>query len=178
MLAAVRSAAIVGIDAYDVTVEVDVAKGLPAFTLVGLASGAVKESRERVIAALANAGLALPPRKTTVNLSPADRPKNGTAFDLPIALGLMAALGAIPADALGAYVVLGELNLDGTIGAVSGALPAAIGANAQGKGLICPADGQNSTAQAGFATDAVLPSLPKGRFSDYFCSNCRKASVQ
>src|SRR6185503_1387890 len=97
MLAAIRAAAVVGIDAYDVTVEVDVANGLPSFTLVGLASGAVKESRERVIAALANAGLAMPPRKVTVNLSPADRPKAGSAFDLPIALAMLCAHGALDA---------------------------------------------------------------------------------
>ncbi|HKS07368.1 MAG TPA: magnesium chelatase domain-containing protein [Gemmatimonadaceae bacterium] len=125
MLAAVRAAAVVGIDAYDVTVEVDVANGLPSFTLVGLASGAVKESRERVIAALANAGLALPPRKTTVNLSPADRPKNGTAFDLAIALALLSAHGALDASTLNNVVVLGELGLDGTLRPVRGVLPVA-----------------------------------------------------
>ena len=125
MLAAARAAAVVGIDAYDVTVEVDVANGLPSFTLVGLASGAVKESRERVIAALANAGLPLPPRKTTVNLSPADRPKNGTAFDLAIALALLCAHGAIDATALRDVVVLGELGLDGSLRPVRGVLPVA-----------------------------------------------------
>lgn len=139
MLAAVRSAAVVGIDAYDVTVEVDVAKGLPAFTLVGLASGAVKESRERVVAALANAGLALPPRKTTVNLSPADRPKNGTAFDLPIALALLCAHGALDAAALRGLVVLGELGLDGSLRPVRGVLPVARHiANARGHTLVVP----------------------------------------
>lgn len=125
MLAAIRSAAVVGIDAYDVTVEIDVANGLPSFTLVGLASGAVKESRERVMAALANAGLALPPRKTTVNLSPADRPKNGTAFDLPIALALLCAHGVLDATGLRDIAVVGELGLDGTLRPVRGVLPVA-----------------------------------------------------
>jgi len=125
MLAALHSAAVVGIDAYPVTVEVDVTSGLPSFTLVGLASGAVKESRERVMAALANAGFTLPARKVTVNLSPADRPKSGTAFDLPIALGLLAAHGIISGDVLRDAVVLGELGLDGSLRAVRGVLPVA-----------------------------------------------------
>jgi magnesium chelatase family protein len=95
VLAAIRSAAVLGIEAYDVTVEVDVAAGLPAWTIVGLASSAVKEARERVTAAIANSGFALPSRRVTVNLSPADVRKDGTAFDLPIALGLLVATGQL-----------------------------------------------------------------------------------
>ena len=95
MLAAVRSAAVLGIDAYDVTVEVDAALGLPTWTIVGLAAHAVRESRERVTAAVLNAGFTLPPRRVTVNLAPADTPKNGTAFDLPIALALLMATGQL-----------------------------------------------------------------------------------
>lgn len=150
MLAAIRSAAVIGIDAYDVTVEVDVANGLPAFTLVGLASGAVKESRERVIAALANAGLALPPRKTTVNLSPADRPKSGTAFDLPIALALLAAHGVIDAARLADHVVIGELGLDGSLRPVRGVLPVArhVG-RCPRRGLIVP---PGNVAEAGLVS--------------------------
>ena len=117
--------------------------------IVGLPDKAVAESRERVQAALHASGLSLPAKKVTVNLAPADLPKEGSHFDLPIALGLMAALGAIPADALAGYVVIGELNLDGTIAAVAGALPAAIGANALGKGLICPSDSGAEAAWAG-----------------------------
>ncbi|MBY3133408.1 ATP-binding protein [Rhizobium laguerreae] len=98
--------------------------------MVGLFDKAVAESRERVQAALHASGLALPAKRVTVNLAPADLPKEGSHFDLPIVLALMAALGAIPADALSDFVVVGELNLDGTIAAISGALPAAIGANA------------------------------------------------
>ena len=139
MLAAVRAAAVVGIDAYDVTVEVDVANGLPSFTLVGLASGAVQESRERVIAALANAGLALPPRKTTVNLSPADRPKSGTAFDLPIALAMLSAHGALDAAVLRDLLVVGELGLDGSLRPVRGVLPIARhAARTVGRTLVVP----------------------------------------
>lgn len=122
MLAAIRSAAVVGIDAYDVTVEVDVALGLPQWTIVGLPASAVKESRERVGAALVNSGFAVPPRRITVNLAPADQRKDGTAFDLPIALGLLAGAGLLDAESVARCVVVGELGLDGTIRPVRGAL--------------------------------------------------------
>jgi magnesium chelatase family protein len=107
--------------------------------VVGLADKAVSEARERVRSALVASGLALPARRITVNLAPADLPKEGSHYDLPIALGLMAAIGAIPHDALSGFTVLGELGLDGSIAPVAGVLPAAIGANARGEGLICPA---------------------------------------
>jgi magnesium chelatase family protein len=106
--------------------------------MVGLPDKAVSEAKERVRAALVASGLALPARRITVNLAPADLPKEGSHYDLPIALGLMAAIGAIPPDALAGYDVLGELGLDGSIAAVAGVLPAAIGANGRGHGLICP----------------------------------------
>ena len=125
MLAAVRSATVVGVDALEVTVEVDVAKGLPQWTLVGMAASAVKESRERVASALANAGYPLPRRRITVSLAPGDRPKSGTAFDLPIAAALLAATGIIPADMLADIVLLGELGLDGAVRPVRGVLPVA-----------------------------------------------------
>ena len=128
-----------GIEARAVDVQVQVAPGLPAFTIVGLADKAVSEARERVRSALIASGLALPARRITVNLAPADLPKEGSHYDLPIALGLMAAIGAIPADALTGFTVLGELGLDGSIAPVAGALPAAIGANSRDEGLICPA---------------------------------------
>ena len=100
MLAAIRSAAVLGIDAYDVTVEVDVALGMPNWFIVGLPVGAVKESRERVGAALVNSGYTVPPRRITVNLAPADQRKEGTAFDLPVALGLLVGTGVIDAAAV------------------------------------------------------------------------------
>ena len=125
MLAAIRSAAVLGIDAYDVTVEVDVAQGLPQFTIVGLAAGAVKESRERVCAALTNSGLALPPRRITVNLAPADTRKEGTAFDLPMALGLLVATGQLSAEMLDQVVAVGELGLDGSLRTMRGVLSVA-----------------------------------------------------
>ena len=127
-----------GIEARAVDVQVQVAPGLPAFNIVGLPDKAVSEAKERVRAALIASGLALPARRITVNLAPADLPKEGSHYDLPIALGLMAAIGAMPQDALSGFTVLGELGLDGSIAPVAGVLPAAIGANARAQGLICP----------------------------------------
>ena len=138
MVQRVSTVAFEGIEARAVDVQVQVAPGLPAFNVVGLPDKAVSEARERVRAALVASGLALPARRITVNLAPADLPKEGSHYDLPIALGLMAAIGAIPSDALAGFTVLGELGLDGSIAAVAGVLPAAIGANARGEGLICP----------------------------------------
>ena len=139
MVQHVSTVAFEGIEARAVDVQVQVAPGLPAFNVVGLPDKAVSEARERVRAALMASGLALPARRITVNLAPADLPKEGSHYDLPIALGLMAAIGAIPHDALAGFTVLGELGLDGSISSVAGVLPAAIGANARGEGLICPA---------------------------------------
>ena len=138
MVQRVATVAFEGIEARAVDVQVQVAAGLPAFNIVGLPDKAVSEARERVRAALVASGLALPARRITVNLAPADVPKEGSHYDLPIALGLMAAIGAIPHDALNSFTVLGELGLDGSIAAVAGVLPAAIGANGRGQGLICP----------------------------------------
>jgi magnesium chelatase family protein len=139
MVQRVSTVAFEGIDARAVDVQVQVAPGLPAFAIVGLPDKAVSEARERVRSALIASGLALPARRITVNLAPADLPKEGSHYDLPIALGLMAAIGAIPPDALSGFTVLGELGLDGSIAPVAGVLPAAIGANSREEGLICPA---------------------------------------
>jgi magnesium chelatase family protein len=138
MFARVTTVAFEGIEARAVDVQVQIGPGMPAFAIVGLPDKAVAESRERVRGALNAIGLGLPPKRITVNLAPADLPKEGSHYDLPIALGLMAAVGAIARDAIENYCVLGELALDGSIAGVAGALPAAIGANALGKGLICP----------------------------------------
>ncbi len=138
MVERVATVAFEGIEARSVDVQVQVAPGLPVFNIVGLPDKAVSEAKERVRAALIASGLALPARRITVNLAPADLPKEGSHYDLPIALGLMAAIGAIPHDALNSFTVLGELGLDGSIAAVAGVLPAAIGANGRGQGLICP----------------------------------------
>jgi len=125
VLAAVRSAALVGIDAFEVIVEVDAAAGLPQWTIVGLAASAVKESRERVGAALVNSGFQVPPRRITVNLAPADVRKDGTAFDLPIAIGILVATGQLDASALEERMFVGELGLDGALRTMRGALSVA-----------------------------------------------------
>src|SRR5205814_1067189 len=132
MLARVRSAAVFGIDAYLVDVETDIANGMPTFATVGLPQGAVKEGRERVYAALANTGYTFPLKRITVNLAPADIRKDGSAFDLPIAVGILAATEQISPERLGRVAVLGELGLEGAIRPVRGALPVALATRAAG----------------------------------------------
>src|SRR2546427_7226107 len=132
MLGCVRSAAVLGIDAYLVDVETDIGNGLPTFATVGLPQGAVKEGRERVYAAFANTGYTFPLKRITVNLAPADIRKDGSAFDLPIAVGILAATEQISAERLGRVAVLGELGLEGAIRPVRGALPVALAARAAG----------------------------------------------
>jgi len=139
VLARVRSAAVLGIDAYLVDVETDIANGLPTFATVGLPHGAVREGRERVYAAIANTGYTFPLKRITVNLAPADVRKEGSAFDLPIAVGILAATDQIGTDRLGQLVVLGELGLEGAIRPVRGALPVALAARAAGaEALVLP----------------------------------------
>ncbi len=157
MVSRVATVAFEGIEARPVDVQVQVAAGSVAFLLVGLPDKAVAESRERVRAALTASGLALPARRIIVNLAPADLPKEGSHFDLPIALGVMAAIGALPADALEGFCVLGELALDGTLSPVAGVLPAAISASARGLGLICPAACGPEAAWAGEGVEIVAP---------------------
>ncbi len=139
MVVRVSTVAFEGVETRPVDVQVQLSSGNVVFTLVGLADKAVAESRERVRAALNASGLALPAKRITVNLAPADMPKEGSHYDLPIALGVMAAIGAIPADALSGFTILGELALDGSLTPVAGVLPAAVAANARRHGLICPA---------------------------------------
>src|SRR3989449_452671 len=147
MLARVRSAAVLGIDAYLVDVETDIANGLPTFATVGLPQGAVKEGRERVYAALANTGYTFPLKRITVNLAPADIRKDGSAFDLPIALGILAATEQVSKERLSSVAVLGELGLEGAIRPVRGALPVALAARTAGiEALILP---QENLAEAG-----------------------------
>lgn len=141
MLAKVLSAGVLGIEAYPVEIEVDIGLGLPAYTLVGLPDNAVKEGFVRVRAALEQTGFPLPPRRVTVNLAPADIRKDGAAFDLPIALGVLVAMGVVPAEATEGFVWLGELGLDGSIRRVLGSLPVALRFQRQSiRGLVLPAE--------------------------------------
>ncbi|RUT30187.1 ATP-binding protein [Arsenicitalea aurantiaca] len=157
MQSRVRTVAFQGIEAVPVDVQAQIAPGLPRFILVGLPDKAVKESGERVRAALTASGLSLPPKRITVNLAPADLPKEGSHYDLPIALALMGAIGAIPSDALSGHMALGELGLDGRLAPVSGVLPAAIAAGGLDLGLICPEPSGPEAAWAGEALDIIAP---------------------
>jgi magnesium chelatase family protein len=147
MLARVRSAAVLGVEAYPVEVEVDLSNGLPSLATVGLPQSAVKEGRERVHAAILNAGFEFPLRRITINLAPADRPKAGSGFDLAIALGILVASGQVPGDAMAEVLVLGEIGLEGDLRPVRGALPVALCARAAGaRRLVVPA--QNAAEAA------------------------------
>ncbi len=140
MLASLRTAAVFGIDACPVHVEVDVSFGLPSFTMVGLPDASVRESRDRVRSAIRNSGFEFPPHRITVNLAPADVRKAGASFDLPIALGILAAAGILARREIADSVLLGELSLDGSIHAIRGALPIAAAARRDGlAGILLPA---------------------------------------
>lgn len=149
MVSRVHTVAFNGIDVLDIDCQVQLSAGIVAFNIVGLPDKAVAESRERVRAALAAMGLALPPRRITANLAPADVVKEGSHFDLAIAVAVLMAMGVLPNDAFDGHTVLGELALDGTITRVAGVLPAAIGANAAGRGVVCPAEQGGEAAWAG-----------------------------
>src|ERR1700739_2797401 len=136
MVVRVATVAFEGIEARPVDVQVQIANGNVGFTVVGLGDKAVAESRERVRAALNASGLALPYKRITVNLAPADLPKEGSHYDLPIALGLLAAMGVLPASEMAHYVAVGELSLDAQVTAVAGVLPAAVAAHEMSRGFI------------------------------------------
>ncbi|ODT72764.1 MAG: AAA family ATPase [Pelagibacterium sp. SCN 63-23] len=155
MVTRVATVAFQGIEAVSVDVQAQIAPGLPGFVLVGLPDKAVRESGERVRAALTASGLGLPPKRITINLAPADLPKEGSHYDLPIALALMGALGAIPQDALDGYMALGELGLDGRLAHVGGILPAAIAAHSRQLGIICPHRSGPEAAWAGEDIDII-----------------------
>lgn len=159
MVARVATVAFEGVEARRVDVEVQIASGAVAFIVVGLGDKAVGESRERVRAAFAGLGLALPAKRLIVNLAPADTPKEGSHYDLPIALALMASMGVIPPDALNDWLAFGELGLDGQIAPTAGALPAAVAASSMGLGLICPEAGGPEAAWAGDAPILAARSL-------------------
>jgi magnesium chelatase family protein len=149
MVAHVGTVAFQGIEALAVDVQVQLASGLPAFTIVGLPDKAVAASRERVRGALGAIGLALPPKRITVNLAPADLPKEGSHYDLPIAIGLLLAMDVLPVDELAEFNAVGELSLDGALTPVAGVLPAAMAAQAMARGLICPCKQGGEAAWAG-----------------------------
>lgn len=157
MVAQLTTFAFHGVEARLVQVQVQVAGGANHFAIVGLPDKAISEARDRVSAALCAIGLGLPPKRVTVNLAPADLPKEGGHFDLAIALGLLIEMGAAPRDAADGYAVIGELGLDGSIAPVTGALPAAIAASATGLGLICPAASGPEAAWAGGDLSIIAP---------------------
>lgn len=159
MAAIVSTVAYLGLEARAVEVQVQLIPGLPAFNVVGLGDKAVGESRERVRGAIAGMGLALPPKRIAVNLSPADLPKEGSHFDLPIALALLGAMGVIDVETLADYVVVGELGLDARITASPGVLLAALHASEIGKGLVCPASQGAEAAWAGSIEVVAAPDL-------------------
>lgn len=152
MYGSISTVAFVGVEARPIEVQVRITPGKPAFHIVGLPDKAVDESKERIRNALHAVGLGLPYEHITVNLAPADLPKEGSHYDVPIVLAMMVAMEAIAPDAISNFAAIGELALDGSIRAVPGALPAAIGANSIGKGLICPEAGG---AEAAWASDQL-----------------------
>jgi magnesium chelatase family protein len=156
MISKVRSSAVLGIDAYIVDVETDVSRGLPSFSIVGLPKGAVKESRERVESVVKNMGYSFPPRRITINLAPADVQKEGAAFDLPIAVGILASTGQVNPKSLSDTAILGELSLLGTLRPVRGVLPIAVAVKAQGlRRILVP---QENAAEAAIVNDIqVIP---------------------
>ncbi len=158
-LARIATFAFAGIEAVPVEVQVQISSGLPAFLMVGLPDKAVAESRERVRAALSGLGLSLPPKRVLVNLAPADITKEGSHFDLPIALAVLAAMDLLPREDLAQFAALGELSLDGTIKPVAGVLPAALGASALGLGLVCPAAQGSEAAWAGAIEVLAAPDI-------------------
>lgn len=151
MVAHIKTIAFIGVDAVPVDVQVHLAPGQNAFTVVGLPDKSIAESRERVRAALGAVGLGLPYERITINLSPADLPKEGSHYDLPIALGLIVAMGGLPPESLEPYLVMGELGLDGACTGVPGALPAAMAALSRDLGLICPVSCGSEAAWSGLS---------------------------
>jgi magnesium chelatase family protein len=159
MVARVRTVAFSGVEVVDVEAQVTITAGLPAFAVVGLPDKAVAESRERVRSALAALGLSLPSRHITVNLAPADVLKEGSHFDLPIALALLAVMDVLPEDELAGYTALGEVALDGSLTSVAGVLLAALAAAGRQSGLICPAECGSEAAWAGEVEIIAAPNL-------------------
>jgi magnesium chelatase family protein len=168
MLSRVLSSAVLGVDAYTVEVEVDIMRGLPSFATVGLPEAAVKESKDRVKSAINNSGYRFPDDRITVNLAPADIKKEGTGFDLPIALGILAATGVVPQSRLTEYLILGELSLDGRIKPVRGSLPVALLARNSGlRGMILPRKNAREAAVVDGIEVLSVPTL--GELVEFLC---------
>ena len=166
MIAKTFSSAISGIDAYIVQVEVDIARGLPAFSTVGLPEGAVRESKDRVKSAIKNSGFEFPSHRITVNLAPADIKKEGSAFDLPIAIGILAATDLISSSILSSYLILGELSLNGEIKPIRGTLPTALSVKDNGfRGLIVPeANAMEASVVEGIE---IIPARTLGQVTEF-----------
>src|SRR3990172_1246100 len=161
VLASLQSAAVFGVEAYAVQIEVDVSFGLPHFSMVGLPDATVRESRDRVRAAIRNSGFEFPPHRITVNLAPADVRKAGSSFDLPIALGLLATSGRLARRAIDDTVVLGELSLDGAINGIRGVLPIAIAARRLGiRRLLLPPQNAAEASAVESLDVCIARSLP------------------
>lgn len=159
MTATVPTVAYLGLEARAVEVQCSLIPGLPNFTVVGLGDKAVNESRERVRGAIASLGLSMPPKRITVNLSPADLPKEGSHYDLPIALAVLGAMGIVDAETLAGYVVVGELGLNGRVAPSPGVLLAALHASSEGRGLVCPEAQGPEAAWAGEVEVVAAPDL-------------------
>ena len=159
MLARVNTIALNGLTTLDVDLQLQITAGLPAFSIVGLPDKTVAESKERVRGAFSTMGIELPAKRITVNLSPADLLKEGSHFDLPIAMALLTGLGIIPAEELAGYIIIGELGLDGTLMPVNGVLPVAVHANRNHKGLICPEIQGSEAAWSGLKDIVAAPNL-------------------
>ncbi|MFQ3307598.1 MAG: magnesium chelatase family protein, partial [Candidatus Midichloriaceae bacterium] len=150
----VYTVSFVGLTAKQVEVQVHISEGLPAFSIVGMANKSVVESKERIRSAFSSVGLSLPPKRITVNLSPADLIKEGSHYDLPIAMGLLIEMEIIDQEEIDNYIVLGELSLSSNLYKVPGILPAAIWTNAHNKGMICPFDNGSEASWSG--NDTIL----------------------
>ena len=161
MLARVNTIAFNGLATLDVDLQLQICAGLPSFTIVGLPDKTIAESKERVRAALNTMGVELPAKRITINLAPADLLKEGSHFDLPIAMALLAGLGIVPAEEIANYVIIGELGLDGQIMPVNGVLPVAIHAARRQMGLICPANQGSEAVWAGLKDIVAAPNLQK-----------------
>ena len=159
MLARINTITFNGLETQDVDLQAQITSGLPNFIIVGLPDKAIAESRERIRSALQSLGLSLPAKRIIINLAPADLLKEGSHFDLPIALGILSCMGIIPTEEISGYIALGELSLDGNIIPVNGVLPVAMHANRTGKGLICPEKQGSEAAWSGLKDIIAAPDL-------------------